>query len=136
MRTLNDVREGLKALPDTLMDAYGEIYKRILDQKGSAPRLALAAFRWVQCSCEPLCSETLLDAIMAEIGEQGEFTRKDTITANCLLDACQNLLLFDKQLNVFRFAHLSVDEYFEGELRKAVAILGHRSSAPANSAPE
>ena len=116
MRTLNDVREGLKVFLDTLMDAYGEIYKRILDQKGSAPRLALATFRWIKFSCEPLCSETFLDAIMVEIGEQGEFTRKDTITANCLLDACQNLLLFDKQLNVFRFAHLPVDEYFENRL--------------------
>ena len=29
--TPGDVRSGLEALPDTLKDAYGEIYKRILD---------------------------------------------------------------------------------------------------------
>ena len=46
MPTPDDVRCGLEELPDTLKDAYGEIYKRILDQNGSAPRLALGAFRW------------------------------------------------------------------------------------------
>ena len=101
-----------------MYDRDGEIYKRILDQKGSAPQLALGAFRWIQCSYEPLCSETLLDAITAEIGDQGEFSRKDTITVNGLLKVCQNLLIFDKQLNVFRFAHLSVDEYLETKLPK------------------
>ena len=119
MPTPDDVRRSLRVLPDTLKDAYGEIYKRILDQKGSAPRLALSAFRWIQCSYEPLCSETLLDAIAVEISDQGEFSRKGTITVNGLLKVCQNLLVFDKQLNVFRFAHLSVDEYLETELRNS-----------------
>ena len=85
MSTLSDVRCGLEALPDTPKDAYGEIYKRILGQNGSAPRLALRAFQWIKCSNEPLCSETLLDAIAVEIGDQGEFSRKDTITVNGLL---------------------------------------------------
>ena len=113
MLTRHDVERGLEEIPDTLKDAYDEIYNRILAQNGSAPRLALRAFRWIQCSYEPLCTETLLDAIRVEIGDQGEFSpnHKDAITTNGLLKACQNLLIFDKQLNVFRFAHLSVDEY-------------------------
>ena len=121
MPTQNDVRCSLKALPDTLKNAYDKIYERILLQYGSAPRLALGAFRWIQCSYEPLCSETLLDAVKVEIGDQGEFSckDKDTITVDVLLKACQNLLLYDQQLNVFRFAHLSVDEYLETRLRKA-----------------
>ena len=49
MPTPDDIRRSLEALPDTLKDAYGEIYKRILDQSGSAPRLALGAFRGIQC---------------------------------------------------------------------------------------
>ena len=116
MSTENDVRCSLKELPDSLRDAYGEIYKRILDQKGSAPRLALRAFRWIQCSYQPLRSQTLLDAIGIEIGDQGEISLKETVVVNVLLKICQNLLIFDKQLNVFRFAHLSVAEYLETEL--------------------
>ena len=120
MPTPNDVRRGLEVLPDTLKEAYGEIYKRILSQKGSASRLALAAFRWIQRSYEPLCSKTLLDTITVEIsGDQGEFSQKDTITVDGLLKICHGFLIFDNQLNVFRFAHLSVDEYLETELPQA-----------------
>ncbi|KAA8894561.1 hypothetical protein FN846DRAFT_786170, partial [Sphaerosporella brunnea] len=115
MATPNDVRRGLNTLPDTLTAAYDEIYTRLRDQKGSAPRLALRAFRWIQCSYEPLSSETLLDAITVEIGDAGD---KDTITVDGLLKVCQNLLILDKRLNVFRFAHLSVDEYLETKLPK------------------
>jgi len=119
MVTVEDVRDSLKVLPETLTDAYGEIYNCILKQKGSAPRLALNAFRWVQCSYEPLRSETLLDAVTVEVGASGKFSRKcASIRSTDLLKACQNLLILDERLNVFRFAHLSVEEYLETQLRK------------------
>ena len=35
---------------------------------------------------------------------------------NDLLRACQNLIIFGEGLNVFHFAHLSVDEYLETQL--------------------
>ncbi|KAI5841667.1 hypothetical protein BZA05DRAFT_210352 [Tricharina praecox] len=44
MVTPRDVRRSLTSLPTTLTEAYGEIYKRILSQKGSAARLALNEF--------------------------------------------------------------------------------------------
>jgi sirohydrochlorin ferrochelatase len=118
MPTEEDVRRSLKRLPDTLTTAYDEIYGRILAQKGSAPRMALNAFRWIQNSYEPLCSETLLDAVTVEVGSSGEYFHNATVKANELLRACQNLLILDKSLNVFRFAHLSVDEYLESKLLK------------------
>jgi hypothetical protein len=113
MCTEGDVRGSLQNLPDTLTDAYNDIYHIITAQKGSAPRLALNAFRWIQCSYEPLRTETLLDAITVEVGTSGEFSRKDPIQANDVLKICQNLLILDERLNVFRFAHLSVEEYLE-----------------------
>jgi hypothetical protein len=118
MCTQNDVRRNLKVLSETLTDTYDEIYKRILAQKGSAPQLALNAFRWTQCSYEPLRSETLLDAITIEVIGSEEYSRKDTIKTNDILEACQNLLILDERLNIFRFAHLSVDEYLEIQLPK------------------
>jgi hypothetical protein len=121
MCTEGDVRGSLQTLPDTLTEAYNDIYRSITSQKGSAPRLALNAFRWIQCSYEPLRTETLLDAITVEVGRSGEFSRKAPIKANNLLRICQNLLILDESLNVFRFAHLSVEEYLESQpqLRKA-----------------
>ncbi|KAI5795814.1 hypothetical protein FPQ18DRAFT_289411, partial [Pyronema domesticum] len=113
--TEGDVRRSLQTLPDTLTAAYHDIYHSITSQKGNASRLALSALRWIQCSYEPLCTETLLDAITVEVGRSGEFSRKDPIHANNLLKLCQNLLVLDERLNVFRFAHLSVEEYLETE---------------------
>jgi len=116
MRTEKDIKDSLKDLPDDLKEAYDEIYNRILKQKRSAPRIALNAFRWIQSSYTPLQSETLLDAISVEVGEQ--FSREHKIQANDLLHACQNLIILDESLNVFRFAHLSVHEYLETRLPK------------------
>jgi len=109
----DDVRDSLKVLPETLTDAYGEIYNRIRKQNRRASQLALNAFRWVQYSYEPLQSETLLDAVTVEVDGSGVFSKCTAVRANDLLKVCQNLLIFDERLNVFRFAHLSVEEYLE-----------------------
>jgi len=66
-----------------------------------------------------LRSETLLDAVTVEVDGSGEFSHKSTaVRATDLLQACQNLLILDEHLNVFRFAHLSVEEYLETQLLK------------------
>jgi len=110
----HEVRDSLKALPETLAAAYGEIYNRICNQGHLASQLALNAFRWVQCSYEPLRSETLLDAVTVEVDGSGKFSRNgEGIRSTDLLKVCQNLLILDERLNVFRFAHLSVQEYLE-----------------------
>jgi len=115
----DDVRDSLKILPETLTDAYGEIYNRIRKENRRASQLALNAFRWVQCSYEPLRSETLLDAVTAEVDGSGLFPHKCTaVGTNDLLKVCQNLLILDERLNVFRFAYLSMEEYLETQQLK------------------
>jgi len=116
MTTERDIREGLRDLPNTLRKAYEQIYDRILPQPRGTPRLALNAFRWIKFSCEPVRSETLLDAVRVYVSASGEFAH-EPVQPNVLLKACQNLIILDKSLNVFRFAHLSVDEFLEAELR-------------------
>jgi len=117
--TPGDVKLGLTALPNTLTDAYDKTYNHILQQEGSARRLALNAFCWIKYSYGPLCSKTLLDAITVEVSDSGEFSYSDTgFTANDLLNACQGILILDERLDVFRFAHLSVDEFLETQLCK------------------
>ena len=118
MPTENDIKQNLTALPDTLKDAYDEIYKGILAQKGSAPDIARNAFRWIQCSKEPLSSQTLLDAVTVKVDSSGGFSQNGLAQVKQLLTVCQNLVILDEQLNTFRFAHLSVDEYLEIKLPK------------------
>jgi len=116
MGTENDVRNSLNILPDTLTAAYDEIHKRINAQKGSAPWLALAVFRWIKFAYEPISSRTLLDAVTMQVDSSGELSQDGTVTPNTVLRICQNLVILDERLDVFRFAHLSVDEYLEKKL--------------------
>ncbi|KAF8417291.1 hypothetical protein EV426DRAFT_711742 [Tirmania nivea] len=118
MQSESDVKRNLTTLPDTLTDIYNEIYNGILTQKESAPRIALNAFRWIQCSKEPLSSETLLDAVTVEVDTAGEFSQTGPARVKQLLTICRNLIILDEKLNTFRFAHLSVDEYLETKLSK------------------
>lgn len=118
MSTADDVRRSLKTLPDTLIDAYAEIFNRIMAHSGNAPQLAVKAFRWLQYSYEPLRSETLLDAITMQVHGCGHFPHNPTVKANELLKACHILIILDERLNVFRFAHLSVVECLDFKLAK------------------
>ena len=118
MRNERDLKQNLTTLPKTLTLAYNQIYDTILTQEGSAPQIALNAFRWIQCSNEPLASETLLDAVTVEVDSSGEFCQTGPSNVEQLLTICQNFIIFDKTLNVFRFAHLSVDEYLDVKLAK------------------
>ncbi|KAF8416300.1 hypothetical protein EV426DRAFT_686871, partial [Tirmania nivea] len=113
MQLESDVKRNLTTLPNTLKKIYEEIYKGILTQEGRAPKIALNAFRWIQCSKEPLSSETLLDAVMVEVDTAGEFSQTEPARVKQLLTICHNLIILDEKLNTFRFAHLSVDEYLE-----------------------
>jgi len=106
-----DIRERLGRLPDTLEKAYDEIYNQIRLQKGSAPEIANRAFQWVMCSCAPLSPAKLIGAICQD-PETDNLNEVD-ITIDFVLGACRNLLTVDKQLDVCKFSHLSVQEYCE-----------------------
>lgn len=99
-----DVELGLGALPDSLENTYSKIYQRILSQRGGSPQLAKRALMWVMCSCRPFSPDELVTVI-----SQG-YPSLDT---QSLFKICHNLLTLDRQLNIVRFAHLSVREFLE-----------------------
>lgn len=98
-------------LPETLKEAYDEIYQKIRAQKGSPPKIADRAFQWVMCSREPL-SPALLTAAVCQDPATDASDSVD-IDPSGVVDACSNLLIIDEKLNLVRFSHLSVQEYFE-----------------------
>jgi len=119
MPTDNDIRNSLHTCPDSLTHDYDQIYNRILAQKGTAPQLALSAFRWVKFSYEPLASQTLLDAIRVKVSETGEYSNDGAIKPEIVLQVCQNFLILDKESDTFRFAHQSVEGFLETKFTEA-----------------
>lgn len=107
----SDIRDRLGKLPETLKDAYDEIYEKIQAQKGSAPVIADRAFQWIMCSREPLSPATLIAAVCQD--PQTDETDNIDIDFGFVLEACHHLIGIDQELNICRFSHLSVQEYFE-----------------------
>jgi hypothetical protein len=64
---------------------------------------------WLLCAQEPLHSKMFLAAI--SIIPNAGF--EETVSRELILDLCANLVVFDKGLDTFRFAHLSVREFLE-----------------------
>ncbi len=98
----------LGELPGTLRDLYNEIYVERLGKLVVEERLITeAAFKLLMCQQEPLDTEDFLVAL--------QFCRKERvpISSETLLDLCANFVILDPELDVFRFAHLSVREFLE-----------------------
>ncbi|KAL0631457.1 hypothetical protein Q9L58_009678 [Maublancomyces gigas] len=102
-----DVELRLGALPDTLENTYTKIYQRILSQRGGSPQLAKRALMWVMCSCRPFSPDELVTVISQGSPSEG------VLDTQSLFKICHNLLTLDRQLNIVRFAHLSVREFLE-----------------------
>jgi hypothetical protein len=106
-----DIRNRLGKLPENLKEAYDEIYKTIQAQKGSKPDIANRAFQWIMCSFRPLSPGELVAAVCQD--PDNDDPEEMDINIHVVLSACQNLLDVDENGHVCRFAHLSVQEYFE-----------------------
>ena len=64
------------------------------------------------CACKPLGSEELLSAVRLDPDNDNSHL-DERVDEGLLLELCNNLLVLDSQLEVWRFSHLSVREYFE-----------------------
>ncbi|KAK8065162.1 hypothetical protein PG997_011909 [Apiospora hydei] len=127
-----DIRLYLEQLPEGLRRTYDHIFATILAKRGSESRIATRAFQWLMCSWRPLGPEELLVLVCQDSDTDLSF--ETDITPQYLLEACHNLIVVttpDKRIqeketagwtrlnlpppsrSFCRFAHLSVQEYFE-----------------------
>ena len=107
-----NIRDLLGELPEGLKIAYDEVMKRVERRKGRSPKIAYRAFLWVMCSSRPMGSVELVEAVCQNPETEATDPVDVSITTEFILDACNNLLMID-QSKVWRFSHLSVQEYLE-----------------------
>ncbi|KAH0536664.1 hypothetical protein FGG08_006490 [Glutinoglossum americanum] len=105
-----DLREELGSLPQGLMSIYSEIFKEISNLGPSSRTIAERSLKWILCSQRRLSVSEFLAAISTD--SEGTLTevRKENV-----LRICCNLIVLDLELDIFRFAHLSVREFLEGQ---------------------
>ncbi|KAI0901834.1 hypothetical protein F4806DRAFT_501929, partial [Annulohypoxylon nitens] len=107
------IRDRLGKLPASLEDAYNELYGKIVCRHEYDRYLVDSAIMWVMCACRPLNRYELLCAIRLNPRNEPLELLGESLSESKLLHLCNNFLVLDSQLGVWRFAHLSVAEYFE-----------------------
>lgn len=120
-RILQDVDENLGKLPTSLKKTYEEIYRKVRLLEGRSSDVAKKALMWLICFRNPPTCDEWVDAVCTPTITGGQSIHG--LTVDTLLEICYNLVNFDHQSHVIRFAHLSVREYFEGLFTTADAAV-------------
>ncbi|KAL9066249.1 MAG: hypothetical protein Q9161_007706 [Pseudevernia consocians] len=104
-----DIRRQLGRLPPKLEQLYLEVYNNLISLQGEVGRSIIDnTLKWLLCAKEKLRASKFLIAIAANLN-----TSDGDVSADDLLELCNNLVVYDESLDVFRFAHLSVREFLE-----------------------
>jgi hypothetical protein len=107
----NDIKKSLGRLPPDLYTLYGDIYDFLSKTPGEQGAMVFKnVLSWLLCAQRRLRAEELLVAVSVNPSDK---TSNNSITKEDVLELCNNSVVFDGQLNTFRFAHLSVREFLK-----------------------
>ena len=110
-----DIRKSLGRLPPNLDTLYAELYDVLSNKPGEIERIVFRnVLSWLLCAQRTLKTIEFLAAVskMPQSSDHAVSVPKELV-----LKLCNNLVVFDAQLDTFRFAHLSVREFLD---RKSV----------------
>ncbi len=98
----------LGRLPEDLSHTYAQIFEHVRKLGPQSHVIAERSLKWLLCQARDFTEAEFLSAV--SIGTERESVN---LTKEKILFICGNLVVFDHELKVFRFAHLSVQEYLE-----------------------
>ncbi|KAG9198591.1 hypothetical protein G6514_009833 [Epicoccum nigrum] len=102
-----DIENSLGRLPPDLYTLYGDIYDVLSETPGGRGAMVFKnVLRWLLCARKRLKTEEFLAVVSVNPSDTAD---SDPIAQEDVLEICNNFVVFDNQLNTFRFAHLSVD---------------------------
>ena len=103
-----DLLEELGRLPQDLANTYAQIFEHVRRLGPQSRVIAESSLKWLLCQARELSEAEFLAAV-----HMGSERGSVNLTKETILFICGNLVMFDHELKVFRFAHLSVREYLE-----------------------
>ena len=101
----SDLLDELGNLPPTLRESYSRSCQRVWGFARPSRMIADRVFKWLLCAQKLMSIEDLAAAVTLE-------SESHVLSLESILDICSNLVVVDDRGH-FRFAHLSVREYFE-----------------------
>jgi hypothetical protein len=103
------IHNSLGRLPPTLETLYSEVYESLTTRTAErTSSIFKNILSWLLCAQRTLKSEEFL-TVISIIPNSGY----EKVSNELVLDLCANFVVFDKGLDTFRFAHLSVREFLE-----------------------
>ena len=103
-----DLLEELGRLPQTLKELYDRTYEEVLQSANCSRSVGIKLLKWLLVARRTLRVSEILTAVSTlEDGTSMNLTPRDVLNMTC------NLVVEDKALGCFRFAHLSVREYLD-----------------------
>lgn len=123
LKSKDDVEDRLGHLPPTLIEIYGDNYSRNIETLAENSKILVENIvQWLLCCQESLEIHVFMAAVTAS-------SRRKCSTKAQVLDLTANLVTHDEELNVFRFAHLSVKEYLEEVRMDFATTRNHKTAA-------
>jgi hypothetical protein len=107
IKTEDNVLSALANLPRDLKKSYDVIMSQILDAQEPTPSLAERILKLLHCSQQGLWSDGFIFLVCSNRAKGNMLKRSD------ILSICCNLVVYDEEVDQFRFAHLSVREYLD-----------------------
>jgi ankyrin repeat protein len=102
------VRQRLGKLPPDLHELYNSTYVQMLNTYEDEERsITENVFHLLMCLQQQLDARNFIRAVSSYRQEKIELSKEN------VLDLCGNFVVLDTELDVFRFAHLSVREFLE-----------------------
>ena len=104
-----DLVDELARLPRNLADMYARILENIARIKRRGRTVAETVLKWLMCT-----QDARSHVAIAAASEKGS-TEHRHLSIPDILDVCSTLVVYDKALDRFRFAHLSIREFLESQ---------------------
>ncbi|TGO46428.1 hypothetical protein BOTNAR_0588g00040 [Botryotinia narcissicola] len=103
------VHYALTHLPQELGKSYDLVISQIMQAEYPNPLLASRTLKWLLCSRKTLNSKSLPQAIFVNNADHLLLSNDE------ILSICFNLVVYNRKMDKFQFAHLSVREYLESQ---------------------
>lgn len=105
----DDLVDELARLPQSLADMYSRILQNIglIEKHGRA--IAETMFKWLLCTLDASSGVTI------EVCSRTLSAEHRLLSISDILDVCSTLVVYDKALDTFGFAHLSIREFLESQ---------------------
>lgn len=107
-----NIRRQLDTSPTGLKAAYDVVWNQMREMSSYEQQLARRALQWVLCAFVPLEMRDLSHVMQIE-PNTGTVEGDTVFEEKAIQSICGNLLVCDRQSNVWRFSHLSAREYIE-----------------------